>query len=262
MQFICKTPDDKLCPTYYILMFHGPTRLTVNPEAFGPLNWTWASPNEYAVLTVTWTIPDPGKYRVYAYPELPYCSQWNYLVYTWIRATVDGTPFDLTVLPNGDAVEEGYASCTNKQIYNGRYLSVDPSLSSTEFAAMYNSTGRAFVWAPYDCKIPALTLPEVVSSLPSAKHIVFLGDSVMRSGFCHTIWEPIRGVRDGACNSTPDEYHFSHKFTNLVVEEGGISRSVNFTLLWTRWIEDLYNNLDIMLSLEPPPTHIVLSFAL
>src|SRR5271169_6046262 len=97
MRFTCSKPEEQLCPEYYILVFHGPTKEAVPPNRFSPLVWTQNVPYELAELSVTHTLNTPGEYWVYAYPELYYCSQWNNLKYPWMKAAVEGTPFKLIV---------------------------------------------------------------------------------------------------------------------------------------------------------------------
>jgi hypothetical protein len=259
MEFICTNPNEKLCPTYYQLLFHGPTKLSVPPENFGSLNWTNHSPFQYASLKATYTIRDPGQYRVYAYPELYYCSQWNKMEHPWHQGTVDGSPFDITVLPSrhGKSVE-GWGTCTSETIHNGRYVAVD---SSPDFASVYSHTNRTYVYAPHECKIPARSIPQALAELPSAKHILYIGDSVTRNPFCSHIWRRIHGtVNDSPCDPTQGSFHFSHKFTSIIDETG---RQVNFSFLWSPgWDHFKNSNVDQLLAMDPSPTHIIMNFGL
>ena len=265
MEFTCTSPERKLCPTYYTVLFHGPTRLNVDPELFGPLNWTHKSVYEYATVSAHFTIHDPGQYQVYAYPELYYCSQWKSLDFPFQRAAVEGSPWDLTVFPkhigdNTDAAE-GFGACTAEQIHDGRYLSVN---SSSEFHNMYQHTGRSFIYAPYKCKIPARTVPQAISSIQGVKHILYIGDSVMRNPFCKLNWKGLHGtVDDTACDPRSQEFHRSHKFTSTGLEVDGQLTTVNVSFIWTQdWDYFKEHNVEIVLKMDPPPTHVVINFGL
>jgi hypothetical protein len=264
MRFTCSNPSRKLCPRNYMVLFQGPTKLSAPPEIFEALNSTYVPPSTYGSVHARWTVQDPGLYRVYVYPELPYCSQWNNLEYPWQKAMVEGSPFDVLVTPGANSHTEGYGSCSPEQIYAGRYLSVDHSLpTSIELSAMYSRTDRTYVYAPYACKIPPRTVHQAAISIRSAQHFVFVGDSVTRSTFCARIWQDLHGresIFDTSCDPNTDSYHFSHKFTHIVLEEEHQPRNVSFSFLWATTSDDL--DLTTFLSLNPPPTHVVMSFGL
>lgn len=257
MTFFCTHPDPKLCPTYYMVQFRGPTIQAVSPDAFSPLNWTNNVPYEYAYLTAKYTIRDPGQYQIYVYPELWHCSQWNKLEYPWQRATVDGTPFDLVV--TGEPPEEGFGPCeTEEQIYDGRYVAI--ASASSRMKEMFGRSGRAHVYAPYSCKIPARTIKDALDELPNAKQILWAGDSVTRNPFCRRIWWTVHHtVKDSPCDPDPDSFHYSHKITDYKVG----NRSVGLSFLWSpHWPDFERNNINLALSLNPAPTHVVFNFGL
>jgi len=269
MKFHCMHPDSSLCPPYYQVMFHGPSRQGVLPEMFSTLNWTYA-PDDYASVTAYWTIYDPGEYLIYAYPQFMYCKKWKDMEYPWNKATVQGTPIRVTVVPGASTIEEGYETCSSEDIEYGRYLSTDAELSSEKFAEMYAGSGRKFVWAPYKCKIPHRTIGEAVNLIPSAKHFLFVGDSLTRGGFCARIWENIHGTVAGSvCDykSSPAEYwdmKWGHKFTHKVFEtnETGVGeRNVSFSYLWVG--HNFSTVVPTLLSLnDPPPTHVVFNMGM
>lgn len=173
MVFHCTFPDKSLCPPYYMVLFHGPTRQSVLPENFSELNWTYTSPDDFASVNAKWTIHDAGQYLVYAYPQFIYCGKWKEMEFPWEKATVQGTPLTISVIPGTSATEEGYQVCSANDIDAGRYLSTNPKVSSKEFADMYAGSGRDFVWAPYKCKIPHRTITEAIDLMPPAKHFLF-----------------------------------------------------------------------------------------
>jgi hypothetical protein len=188
--------------------------------------------------------------------------------YPWEKASVEGSPFKITVLPKTTDVVEGYGICSGEEADNGRYLSTDVSTAPAEFRDMYDGLGREFAFAPYTCKIPPRTIHEAIISIPSAKHFLFLGDSMTRGGFCTRIWEQLHGsvwgsVCDYKTNSA--EYwdmKWGHKFTNIVLDEDtDHPRNVSFSFLW------IANNfsavIPTLLSLtDPAPTHVVFNMGL
>jgi hypothetical protein len=268
MVFNCTYPDQRLCPSYFMVLFHGPTRQSVLPDMFSQLNRTGDTPASQSTLTATWTINDPGEYKVYAYPQFVYCKQWETMDYPWEKASVEGSPFRITVLPAPSPLEEGYGTCSGGDADNGRYLSTADGIASTEFQDMYAGQGREFVFAPYKCKVPPRTIHQALSSIPSAKHFLFIGDSMTRGGFCTRIWEQLHGsvwgsVCDYKTNSA--EYwdmKWGHKFTNVLLDEDtDHQRNVSFSFLWVA--HNFSSVVPTLLSLtDPPPTHVVFNMAL
>jgi hypothetical protein len=178
--------------------------------------------------------------------------------FPWQRSVVEGSPFDITVLPSRQKTVEGWDSCTSDTIHNGRYVSV--SLNPA-FAAMYKHANRTYIYAPYECKIPARSIPQALAELPSAKHILYIGDSVTRNPFCNHIWRRIHGtVNDSVCDPSRQSYHYSHKLTAVTLEDG---RRVNFSFLWSPGWEHFKNeNVEVLLKMDPLPTHVVMNFGL
>lgn len=283
IQFTCTYPDKHLCPEYFMVLFHGPTRQNILPTNFSPVNWTYSAPGNVATLFAKWTIHDQGEYKVYAYPQFVYCGQWDKMDYPWQKASVQGTPFSLTVKPGTVTLEEGYGVCSSEDIDNGRYLSTDVSLSPPRFTDMFSgiASTRQFIYAPYKCKIPPRTIRKALSLIPKANHFVFIGDSLTRGGFCTRIWEQLHGdVIGSVCDYKTNgenywDMKWGHKFTHYIVDndtdhkdsdadnEDGTrtgSRNVSFSFLWVA--NEFGIVVPTLLSLDPPPTHVVFNMGL
>jgi len=275
MQFSCLYPEKSLCPPYYMVFFHGPSRQSVLPDAFTSLNWTVNSPHEFATVQATWTIHDPGHYNVYIYPQFVYCDIWQDMEFPWEKAAVQDTPFQLTVQPSPHATtpdtQEGYGTCTtSEEIDHGRYLSTNIS-SNPRFTSMYAHSGRHFIWKPYTCNIPVRNIHEALDLIPSAKHFMFLGDSTTRGGFCTRIWQDLHGsVAGSVCDYKTDDgtvywdLKWGHKFTSVLLEKNDnrqVERNVSFSFLW---LADNFTEVGpTLLSLtEPPPSHVVFNMGL
>jgi hypothetical protein len=270
MQFSCMYPDKSLCPAYYMVLFHGPTRQSVLPDAFGNLTWTANPPDQYTVVSANWTIHDPGVYRVYAYPQLNTGPQWQGMSEPWYKAGVQGSPFNVVVTPNHNAnslrISEDSGGCTSDDIDDGRYLSIN---ASSELTATYNGTGRSYIYVPYQCKIPHRTILDVVKAIPSSKHFVFLGDSTMRGPFCVKIWKGLHGtVRDSVCDymTDPEQYlpaRWTDKTTTVEVpdytRDFPETRNVSATFVWSPDPDTFKQKKDIILAMNPPPTHVVMN---
>ena len=160
--------------------------------------------------------------------------------YPWTSASVMGAPFRLVVKATTvKEQQEGYGVCqTHDDIDMGRYLSTNASISSKEFAELYADTGREFVWAPYNCKVPHRTAQEAISALPMANHFVFMGDSTTRGPFCAKVYMGVHGtVEGGVCDYLTEEgnkrywdgtnmkMQWGHKFTHKVFEMGDSERN-------------------------------------
>jgi hypothetical protein len=273
MQFTCTSPEPTLCPAHYMVMFTGPTKLNVSPELFGQLEWTLNFPSDHAVVEARFEINDPGRYKILAYPDFMYCRQWDDLEFPWHRATVQDCPLEITVVPNRkDDTIEAFGKCTTEQIENGRFLSTNPALSSEAFSALYKDSGRSYIYAPYECKVPHRTLIEALTELPSANHIVYVGDSTMRGPFCAKLWEGLHGtVEHTLCDylNSPGEYYenkWGHKSSYAVLsQEHGFAepRNVSISFFWSpSWLHFDKHNIPAVLEMDPPPTHLVVNMGL
>jgi|SRR2546423_8072946 len=266
MSFDCINPEPSLCPPYFLVMFHGPTRQTIPPENFRRANTT-NPPFVHNTIQATWRIDDPGDYLVYAYPDFIYsyrskklfCRDWVRMDFPWHKAAVEDTPFRLTVIASGKEKPEGYGPCPPQQL-TGRYLSKNPSLSSQMFSDMYAHTNRQFIWAPYNCKIPHRRVTEAIESIPSAKNVLVIGDSTSRGFYCTRIWEGVHGdTHDTVCdykkhNETYWDQSVGHKFSWKVFPDG---RNVSFTFIWApTWFHGK-KHIPVLLALDPPPSHII-----
>jgi hypothetical protein len=261
--------DQSLCPPYYRLFFQGPTRQSVPPGNFSDVQAIENDRYNFAKVTATWTIHDPGEYLIYAYPEFSYCAQWSAMEWPFFKASVQGTPAPLTVLPSRSPREEGYGVCaTLDQVIDGRYLSTNNSLAPSAFTDLYKEPQREFAWAPYSCKIPPRNnLSEFISSMPSARNVVFMGDSTVRGPFCQKVIRHVHGTIKGTVCDDWDlaghdntKYH-EHKFTHKVfgMDNGG-TRNVSFTYLWVdQGFQFVKHQL---LHMDPRPTHIVFNVGL
>jgi hypothetical protein len=279
--FHCEAADHSLCPEYYLVMFHGVTRQTIPPPNFKVSPSSINPPHSWSVVEATWTINDPGEYSVYAYPEFQYmrdtqrlyCKLWKEtMTYPWHQAAVQNCPIHLSVKrkPNTYPPEEGYGICSEKDLKTARYLSTNPLDSSKRFAALYENTKRSFIWAPYTCKIPHRSIDQAIAAIPSAKHIVLIGDSTLRGPFCTRIWENLHGtVHDSVCdykqhNQTYYEQKWGHKFTWREFQDESSQtgrRNVSFSFLWSPvWFYG--RGLPELLKMDPAPTHVVFNMGL
>lgn len=268
LSFQCKYPDRALCPPYYLVFFHGPTRQTTSPDRFVFSNGPIGPHDVHPTLLATWTIHDPGQYKVYAYPELAKCTQWMEMRFPWSAAAVKGSPFSLLVNPKSSKImkehDEGYDVCRNPgDIDVGRYVRTDAAMSK-EFSRLYAETKREYVWAPYKCKIPPRTVQQGVEALPEAKHFVWIGDSTSRGPFCERIWKHIHGSNKGTeCDATlmTKESQWTSKFTSKVFGSGVQERNISFSLVWLS--NSFSDTARELLSLTNPlPTHIIFNYGL
>lgn len=250
MTFQCTSLNSTICPQSYMVLFHGPSRQNVLPEMFSPVD------AESETIRATWIINDPGEYSVYVYPEFRYCL-YSETDLSWNAASVEHSPFKITVQPNSPPLIDGYGSCfSSADVLAGRYLSTNSLTLSSIFA----NSSRAFAWAPYKCKIPPRTAAQALDLMPSAKHVVFIGDSLSRGGFCARIWGSIRGSIEGSvCDYLTNFYEYIErkweaKHTWRVIENHNEARNVSVSLCWAP--VDLSDIPPPSLFL-PPPTHVV-----
>jgi hypothetical protein len=275
--FHCTLPDSSLCPPYFLVFFHGPTRQTIPPENFRQSNSS-AVEFTHGTVEAEWTIRDPGEYLVYAFPDFVYsweekklfCKTWKEdMEVPFHETAVEGTPFRLTVKPNPlKLVEEKWEGCSAQDHVlpsEGRYVSTNTSLSSPGFSSYYNNTSQKFVWSPYNCKIPHRRVEDAVSETPNLKHVLVVGDSTSRAFFCTRIWEDVHGFTKGTLcdyikhDPTYWDQNVGHKFTWKVFNDGtSEERNVSFTSIWAPfWGHNSKKANPVILGLDPPPTHVV-----
>lgn len=243
ISFECISADLVKCPPSYMVLLHGPTRLTIPPENFYRINVTH--------VQAKFSIHDAGTYHFYAYAEFLNCIWGDEgMEHQWNQASVQSTPFSVTVLPS-EGLEEGVGVCSSEEILPGRYLSTKADLMSGLFAG----SSRQFAWAPFKCKIPPRTTLEAVDLLPSAKHILFVGDSTTRGPFCLKVW----GVKDtdeaAHCEKRGDKHVWK-----MVDGKDRIPRNISFSFLWGP--TDVPSVVNGLLSLDPPPTHVLYNVGL
>ena len=211
-------------------------------------------------MRVSWKLHDPGLYKVYAYPEFQHCSQWNKMDYPWSKAAVSGTPVQLRVTSNNAHPVheiEGYETCkSTDDIRYGRYLSTNDFVSPTKFADIFRHVpNRAFTWAPYRCKIPPWSPEAALIAIPSAKHVVWVGDSTQRGQFCRTLWRGLWGnPLDTMCDTMKSH---GDKFTWKVIKDPvtGEERNVSMSLVFVG--QNLPEVFPTIQSLASPPTHVI-----
>jgi hypothetical protein len=274
--FHCTNPEPSLCPRYYNVFFHGPSRVGIPPENFKKLNST--SRLTFGTIQAEYTIMDPGEYWVYAYPDFVYsqeestlhCKKWKEeMKFPWHELAVEGIPIRFSVNPNPDKViEEGWDECPPTDINgtSGRYLSTNASIYP-RFASLFKNTTRHFIWSPFRCKIPTRSVFDAVAQTPSMKNLLVIGDSTARAYFCTRIWEGIHGDPKGTLcdyithNQSYWDQTYGHKFTWKLFENedtGNHDRNVSFSYTWAPfWGHNSWKIKPVILELNPPPSHVV-----
>jgi len=191
--------------------------------------------------------------------------------YPWQKATVHGTPLQLNVLPDPnsrdyDDSDKNYGVCKSTDAaMKGRFLSTDAEVSSRRFADMFHQPSRReFSWAPYKCKIPPRTTEEALIALPSAEHILWIGDSTLRGPFHQKLLNGLSGNLDWP--SITRKSH-DHAFTWGIIQhpKTGYQRNVSFSRIFAH--DDIKEVLSAIESLStsddtPKPTHVVFNMGL
>jgi hypothetical protein len=69
-----------------------------------------------------------------------------------------------------------------------------------------------YIYAPHECKVPHLTHAGWVE-LVRPRHLLVVGDSMLRSMFCRMLWADLDGPSPSACTPSDDitHYHTSAK---------------------------------------------------
>jgi len=188
--------------------------------------------------------------------------------YPWQKASVTGTPLQLNVLPNtlldhSDSVDD-YGVCNSTDdAMNGRFLSTNAEVSSSRFADMFNNVARReFSWAPYKCKIPARTTEEALNALPSARHILWIGDSTFRGPFHQKLLRSLSGNSEETVTRSHDD---AFSWALIKDPETGDIRNISFSRIFAhKGIEDMLSTVESLSTsyTEPKPTHVVFNMGL
>lgn len=146
--------DETFYPHYCRVLFRSLLGSIVLPGHFGPLNWTWNSPLEYHI-----------------YVKTIKCFHWENMQFAWHRATIQGTAYQMHVLPKPSGLE-GCSDCPHEDdITNGRFLSTSSAISKL-FSDIYTNIWREFTRAPYQCRFPRrLSLQPLQRNISSSSAI-------------------------------------------------------------------------------------------
>jgi hypothetical protein len=122
----------------------------------------------------------------------------------------------------------------------------------------------SYLFKPTTCDLPTREINEVVALLPTARHFLFVGDSVVRGAFCSLVWPQIHGsVIGSACDYITDHDIYystavkrSHRSTTKVFKD----RNITFTQVFAN------SEFDVLIAglknITEPPTHIVFNMGL
>ncbi|KAI5478723.1 hypothetical protein MNV49_004648 [Pseudohyphozyma bogoriensis] len=269
----CGHPDvESHCAGAYRVLFVGPS--LVSPPWVNSHEKFKGDPRR---IRVNFTIHDPGRYSVYAYPEHDKCDHWQTNgepLYN--KMVAQGSPIKLDVV--GAAPVEESTPCppdvASREV--GRWISkahlnpahlnptspyyhwLSGALEPTSSAA--EATTYSHIWAPFHCKIEHHSLRQWVE-IAKPDNVLFIGDSVIRDFFCLVLWVGLGGPEKGDCTFSDrvveGGYHTSNKFLQHLRRDGGAS---TFRFLWLP--EGDLSKLNDYLATEPKMTHVVFGVSL
>ncbi|ODQ51015.1 hypothetical protein SAICODRAFT_21050 [Saitoella complicata NRRL Y-17804] len=210
-----------LCPKRYYLLLRGPSILTPPLESMVRV--------DEKTVEIEVRVEDAGEYQVFAWPDYEECPKWfrTELKYGMNRAQAMNSGVYISV--RGAPLEEGLDSCSElerSEVGEGRWVATEAIAKRWQGVGWYESLdkGMEYTYQPYSCKRPHVNIKDVPRLLPSAEHIVFIGDSVMRGAFCTRVWPAFSesGKADGPCTFINDRdlYHINPKHTSYKNPEG------------------------------------------
>ncbi|GAA6060576.1 hypothetical protein JCM10212_006811 [Sporobolomyces blumeae] len=272
--FTCSHPDpDTMCAPAYRLLLDGPSLVS-------PPHVLSSEKLDQRKVRVKFRVDDPGRYRVYAFPEHEKCDQWNNAEVQYHQLGVGGTPYYMTV--KGDGEKESSEICQPSQAFTepGRWVSkahVNPnhlSIQSPHYDWLStqlepispdaDSTVYSHFWAPYNCKVPHHNMRDWLE-IAAPESVVFFGDSVIRDWFCLIMWANLFGTPEPGttCAYSGDAEHGGYHTTN---KEGTYTRASDgkTTTLRFFWAPsgDGTTVRESLKGLASPPTHVLYSAAL
>ncbi|ORY87598.1 hypothetical protein BCR37DRAFT_1810 [Protomyces lactucae-debilis] len=205
--------DNSLCPESFAALIVGPAQ-----HAF-----TSSANASQVQKQHTFQIAEPGIYKVYLWPHFgTICAKYYDTPDPWYERLATGSPFALHVT-GGHPVRVTSSACRNTDdILDGRWVNT-ADLHMSELAQLgldpyetYIRQDRAqlapYIWLPYTCHVQHRSMYSHLARL-KAKHILVLGDSVMRDPFCQLIYEPhVENVTGSPCDaSIGHDYHWLTK---------------------------------------------------
>ncbi|KAL7271366.1 hypothetical protein RUND412_005889 [Rhizina undulata] len=271
LELECIHQEEKYCPPAYYVQFYGPTTMPIPITGFRQIS--------KRIVKANMTLNEPGNYNVYAWPNDPQCQQWQseeipppQQVY---RQAVQGCPHKLQVIGISDGAGNGavrvdtHRKCENyEEILDGRWINKNnvvpemirqysfgqfhPNQSVAEQYSLENFEQSRYIYSPYDCKIPHRSILNAIEDLPSAKHFLFIGDSVARGYVCTRIFKDLFGADNlGVCEFHPESKVWEHGNKQAEWTHPNGNRTVNVTLAFPhRDINEMWPFLD---SLTPKP---------
>ncbi|ORY87596.1 hypothetical protein BCR37DRAFT_1649 [Protomyces lactucae-debilis] len=182
--------NDTLCPESFAALIVGPAQHV----------FTTSHNASQVEKQHTFQIAEPGTYKVYLWPHFgTICAKYFNTPDPWYERLATGSPFTLHVT-GGHPVRVTSSACRNTDdILDGRWVHT-ADLHMSELAQLgfdpyetYIRQDRAqlapYIWLPYTCHVQHRSMYSHLARL-KAKHILFLGDSVVRDPFCQFIYEP------------------------------------------------------------------------
>ncbi|KAI5778246.1 hypothetical protein EDC01DRAFT_368101 [Geopyxis carbonaria] len=216
IRFKCLWHHADLCPSKYVVILRGPT--IYSP----PVSAMAQRAEDPKIVEVEIRVPDPGEYKVYAWPDFEQCPKYwrENMKYPFNRGQVMGVPFDLTV-GGSPAIPDSLEPCDlHGKEYNGlsdgRWIRRDALQSTYKKTEWMQSLPEESEWMyqPRSCKRKRYNMTAIADA-PSISHILFAGDSVLRGSFCSQIWPKLSasGLADGHCTFVNDPvlYHVASK---------------------------------------------------
>lgn len=254
LQFKCTWHEADLCPDSYIVILRGPTIHTPPASAMTP------DPNDKTLVNVVIHVQDPGNYKMYAWPDFNECRKlWKEMTYPINKGQIQGSPFNITI--SGPAAADSDVPCPLEEYTSpsqGRWIArsaLAPKYASGDWLQNVPET-QDYIFQPYTCKRPSRPISDI-GKLESVKHLLFLGDSVMRGSFCTQIYPALSPSQksDGSCTFVNDvmAYHVAPK--NLLIGP----KAYTFRFMDDSPIKRLEETPS---TITTPPTHIVANLGL
>ncbi|RSH80175.1 hypothetical protein EHS25_007280 [Saitozyma podzolica] len=119
-----------------------------------------------------------------------------------------------------------------------------------------------YIYLPYQCKRRPLDYARSVSEIKDMKHVVYIGDSILRTSVCGHLYRALNnGTASGACAYSDDMHAYQiadRTWEQLLPDKSDPRGSIRFTQHFVNdWPAKALEDVDVVVNTSEPVTHVV-----
>ncbi|GFZ48348.1 hypothetical protein JCM24511_06096 [Saitozyma sp. JCM 24511] len=266
------------CPSSYFVHLRGPTLVTISPRME-----IYHHDADNGRTEIPITIPQAGQYEVWVWPEWANTGECpaDQGETFGHRPAVRGSGETIVKVSPGKPVVDHVKDCTSGEYESdlpGRWVSIAhinpryqdaPWVQSHITRSTYGSPLADslhggipdYIYLPYRCKRPALDYSLLVGEIKSMRHVVYIGDSILRTTFCSHLQSELLGGISGDCMYSDDlkGYHLSAKGFTYDLPPDDPRGHVRFSQRFIAQDINAVKEIDGLHDYAEPVTHVIVN---